>query len=109
MINFSLLFFDISTGEIFIILLLVFIVFGPSKLPELAKKVGRAVFEVKRASNEIKREIDTEVRRIEREDIKEGIKEDVKSDLKNEKPNPITETRQKAAEEAEASKTEADN
>lgn len=97
MINFSLLFFDISTGEIFIILLLVFIVFGPSKLPELAKKVGRAVYEVKRASNEIKREIDTEVRRIEKEDIK------------NEKPNPITETRQKAAEETEASKTEADN
>lgn len=108
MIGFSLLFFDISTGEIFIILLLVFIVFGPSKLPELAKKIGRAVYEVKRASNEIKREIDTEVRRIEKEDIKG----DIKTGIKNEKPNPITETRQKAAEAAEAaeaSKTEADN
>jgi len=63
----TFLFFDISTGEILIILIVVFIVFGPSKIPELSKKIGRGIYEIKRASNEIKREIDTEVRKLERE------------------------------------------
>lgn len=98
MIDFNLLFFDISTGEIFIILIMVFIVFGPSKLPELAKKIGRGVYEVKRASNEIKREIDSEVRRIERDVV-----------IKKDKPNPVTEARKKEADEAESSKPETDN
>ncbi len=61
------LFFDISTGEIVIILMVVFIVFGPSKIPELSKKIGRGIYEIKRASNEIKREIDSEVRKLERD------------------------------------------
>ncbi len=63
----TFLFFDISTGEIVIILMVVFIVFGPSKIPELSKKIGRGIYEIKRASNEIKREIDSEVRKLERE------------------------------------------
>lgn len=63
----TFLFFDISTGEIVIILMVVFIVFGPSKIPELSKKLGRAIYEIKRASNEIKREIDSEVRKLERD------------------------------------------
>ena len=67
MLDPTFLFFDISTGEIVIILMVVFIVFGPSKIPELSKKLGRGIYEIKRASNEIKREIDTEVRKLERD------------------------------------------
>ncbi|MCP4553588.1 MAG: twin-arginine translocase TatA/TatE family subunit [Bacteroidetes bacterium] len=74
MFNFQLLFFDISTGEIMIILLMVFLVFGPGKIPELSKKIGRGIYEIKRASNEIKREIDTEIRKMER-DIDQPLKE----------------------------------
>ena len=67
MLSPTFLFFDISTGEIVIILMVVFIVFGPSKIPELSKKIGRGIYEIKRASNEIKREIDSEVRKLERQ------------------------------------------
>ncbi len=67
MLEQTLLFFDISTGEIFILLIVVFIVFGPSKIPEMSKKLGRGIYEIKRASNEIKREIDSEVRKMERD------------------------------------------
>ncbi len=77
MLDPTLLFFDISTGEIVIILMVVFIVFGPSKIPELSKKLGRGIYEIKRASNEIKREIDTEVRKLERDvdlDAKKPVK-----------------------------------
>ena len=66
MFRFSLLFFNISGAELVIIMLVLFIVFGPSKIPEIAKKLGRALYEVKRASSDIKREIDTEIKRVER-------------------------------------------
>ena len=56
-----LLFLDISFGEIFIIVAVIFIIFGPQKIPEIARKVGKGMREVKKASSEIKREINREV------------------------------------------------
>ena len=43
--------------EIGLILLIVLIVFGPSKLPQLARAVGESIKEFKRASSEEKEEI----------------------------------------------------
>jgi TatA/E family protein of Tat protein translocase len=56
MFGFIPLFFNISGGEIFIILLIVFIVFGPAKIPEVARSLGRMMNEVKKASSDISRE-----------------------------------------------------
>jgi sec-independent protein translocase protein TatA len=67
-----LLFFDISAGELFIILLVAFLVFGPSKIPEIARKIGRGMNEIRRASDEIKREISKESRKLEKEMNVEG-------------------------------------
>ena len=47
----------IGTPEILVILLFVVIFFGAKKIPELAKGLGKAIREVKDASNEIKKEI----------------------------------------------------
>ena len=47
----------IGTTEILVILLFVVIFFGSKKIPELAKGLGKAIREVKDASNEIKKEI----------------------------------------------------
>jgi len=60
-----LLFFDISGGEMLVILLVAFVVFGPSRIPEIARKLGRGISEVRRASDEIKREINKEARKME--------------------------------------------
>lgn len=57
----SLLFLDISFGEIFIIVLVIFIIFGPQKIPEFARIFGRGLREVRKASSEIRREINSEV------------------------------------------------
>lgn len=67
-----LLFFDISAGELFIILLVAFIVFGPSKIPEIARKIGKGMNEIRRASDEIKREISKETRKLEKDMNVEG-------------------------------------
>jgi len=67
-----LLFFDISAGELMVILLAAFIVFGPSKIPEIARKIGRGMNEIRRASDEIKREISKETRKLDKEMNVEG-------------------------------------
>ena len=47
----------IGGPEIVIVLLFIVIFFGSKKIPELAKGLGRAMREVKDASNDIKKEI----------------------------------------------------
>ncbi|MCD4724564.1 MAG: twin-arginine translocase TatA/TatE family subunit [Bacteroidales bacterium] len=56
-----LLFLDISFGEIFIVITVIFIIFGPQKIPELARKFGKGLREIKKASSEVQREINREV------------------------------------------------
>ena len=53
-------FFNISGGEIFIIILVVFIIFGPDKIPEIARWIGKGMGEIKKATSEIREEIDRE-------------------------------------------------
>jgi Tat protein translocase TatB subunit len=59
-----LLFFNISTGEIVFILFIALMVFGPSRFPELARKIGKGINEIKRASESIKKEINQEVKKV---------------------------------------------
>ena len=47
----------IGGPEIIIVLLFIVMFFGSKKIPELAKGLGRAMREVKDASNDIKKEI----------------------------------------------------
>jgi sec-independent protein translocase protein TatA len=94
-----LLFFDISGGELMIILLVAFLVFGPSKIPEIARKIGKGMNEIRRASDEIKREINKEARKLENEGGVEGsvlkdlkkTADEVKSDIE-EVTKPLDET-----------------
>lgn len=62
-----LLFFDFGTGEIVLILLVLFVVLGPKQLPEVARSIGKTINEMKRASAGFKNEINKEIQRIDRE------------------------------------------
>ena len=70
-----LLFFNISGGEIFIILMVAFIIFGPQKIPEIAKKLGKGIKEMKKATNDIKREIDKEINKV-KSDVDDAVDAD---------------------------------
>ena len=61
-----LLFFDFGSGEILLIVLAIFLVFGPGKIPELARNLGRFMNEMKRATEDIKTEINREADKLER-------------------------------------------
>lgn len=57
----------IGFWELLIIFLLALLVFGPRKLPELGRQIGRAMTEFRRASSEIRVAIEDEVREMERQ------------------------------------------
>lgn len=47
----------IGTGEMIVILVVALIIFGPGKLPEMGRALGRAVAEFKQASESVQKEI----------------------------------------------------
>ncbi len=58
---------NLSGGEIVLIAILALVLFGPKKLPEIARQVGRAVAEVRKYSREFEREIRDAIEPVERE------------------------------------------
>ena len=50
-----------------LIVLVIFLIFGPDKIPEMARGLGKFINEVKRASEDIKSEINREADKKERE------------------------------------------
>ena len=52
----------LGAPELIVIFVIALIVFGPKKLPELGKSLGKGLAEFKRASNELQRTLEEEVR-----------------------------------------------
>jgi len=62
----------LGTPEMIFIFLLALLLFGPKKLPEIGRTVGKALTEFRRASNELKATFDREMKNLEAES---GMKE----------------------------------
>jgi len=59
-----------SFGETIFLFVLALIVFGPKKLPEIARQVGKYLNEFRRASNEFRSQIEQEISHLEREETR---------------------------------------
>jgi TatA/E family protein of Tat protein translocase len=62
------MFGPIGMPELIIILVIALIIFGPRKLPELGKSLGRSINEFKKASNELRSTLEDEIRVEEQRD-----------------------------------------
>jgi TatA/E family protein of Tat protein translocase len=57
---------NIGLPELVVIFIVALVVFGPKKLPELSRSLGKGLNEFKRASNELRNTLDAEIRAEER-------------------------------------------
>lgn len=59
------MFGNLGTGEIILILLVILILFGAKKIPELAQGLGKGIREFKKTMREVEEDIKSEVQKIE--------------------------------------------
>jgi sec-independent protein translocase protein TatA len=83
--------FNIGLPELLIIVAIALIVFGPNKLPELAKAFGRAMREFKKATEEVKESFEAETKDL----------EELKGTLTEEKEKFLTDLTEGVSEAAE--------
>ena len=97
---------NLQGGEIIIILLLALVVLGPTRLPELAKKLGEWTAELRLAARDLRRGLEAEVADIKQvgedlkapldelkkssDEVRKGIEESGVSRLDWEGPKPIS-------------------
>jgi len=64
---------NLGLPEMIFIFVMALIIFGPKKLPEIGRQIGRALNEFKRASNEFKSQIESEIGQLDSEGTRRDI------------------------------------
>jgi TatA/E family protein of Tat protein translocase len=95
--------FNIGLPELLIIVAIALIVFGPNKLPELAKAFGKAMREFKKATEEVKESFEAETRDL--DEIKHTLSEDKITSF-IEETSAAVDTKPEASPSAETSQTD---
>lgn len=52
------MFENIGGGELLVILFVIFLFFGPNKMPEIGKNLGKGIREFKKAMNSVQKDIE---------------------------------------------------
>ena len=74
----------IGAPEILIVLLLVVMLFGADKIPEIARGLGKGMRQMKNATNDIKREIQDSA---DKHDLNLDVTKDIQKEIENVKEN----------------------
>jgi TatA/E family protein of Tat protein translocase len=90
------MFGSIGMPELIIIFVIALIIFGPRKLPELGRSLGKSLAEFKRASNELKSTLEEEIR-LEEQQKTEAPKEQQKTEAPKVTTPPTASTASAAA------------
>ena len=87
----------LGVPELIIIFVVALLVFGPRKLPELGKSLGKGLSEFRRASNELRNTLEEEVRAAEYEPPPPPTKLDKPAEAAPADPQPAVETGEEPA------------
>ncbi len=68
------MFGTLGMPELILIFVVALLLFGPRKMPDIGRSIGRALGEFRRASNEFKRTIEDEVAAEEIRDVEKDLK-----------------------------------
>jgi len=82
------MFGPIGMPELVIIMVIALIIFGPRKLPELGRSIGRSLNEFKKASNELRSTLEEEIRVEERKEQRAQVSAEQKSAIDAATPVP---------------------
>ena len=77
--------FGVGLPEVTVILVLALLIFGPKKLPELGKQLGKTLKSLKKASNEFQNEIDKVVNEEDKDESPKSIESNQTYEINQEK------------------------
>lgn len=91
--------FDLGMQELIVIFVVALLVFGPQKLPELARSLGKGMAELRKTLHGVKDQIDTEIEEIE-QPLKEELQK-IAEDTKKAEQEILSETVPKEVRESQ--------
>jgi len=84
------MFGSIGMPEMIIILVIALIIFGPRKLPELGRSLGKSINEFKKASNELRSTLEEEIRVEDQKDQRAKIQAEQASAISGAETHTVT-------------------
>ncbi len=67
-LNFTILLLEgVSTGELLLVILAIFLLFGPKKVPEIAKGLAKGIKKIKETQDSFNKEVNTTIDPIKKE------------------------------------------
>jgi len=96
--------FGLGVGEVLIILVIAFLLFGPKQLPEIGRQVGKAVKGFKETADDLRKSVEPEVNLIQQEvkmveqDLQASMKEaEEEMERVTNKPEQVADSQQSTA------------
>jgi sec-independent protein translocase protein TatB len=96
---------NISMADTIILMVLALVVFGPRRLPQIGRQIGKLMYEFRKASNDFKFQMEEELRQSEESDRRKKEEEERQRALAAGPPAPRLESPAESAAESAAAAT----